>query len=133
MIDANEINNELDGNKLEAIEQDGFLEIVVNSQAFLRDEAKEFQTLTGEAVLQGLTKFLINFNDCQYISSEGLGCIAEFWRKCSENEEHEMVSLFNKKSVNELLNFFEIIGLARVMKGYIFTDYTKAKNFIMKK
>ena len=133
MMDENEVKNDSEGKKLDVVNRDDFLEVIVYSQAFLRDEAKEFQTLTREAIGKGLTKFLINFNDCQYISSEGLGCIAEFWRKCSENEDHTMVSLFNKKSVNELLNFFEIIGLARVMKGYIFTDYNKAQNFIMKK
>ena len=75
---------------------------------------------------------MINFGDCQYISSEGLGCVAEFWRECTEKENVLMVSVFNKKPDNQLLNFFEIIGLARVMKGYIFSDYKKAKTFILK-
>ena len=131
---SNENNlNESEEKIITAIRQDGYIEILINSKAFLRDEAKEFQIQTRSAIENEETKFLVNFKDCEYISSEGLGCIADFWRKCSENDNFIMVSLFNQKSVNELLNFFEIIGLARVMQGYVFTDERKAKNFIKSK
>jgi anti-anti-sigma regulatory factor len=118
--------------KIEAIERDGFIEILIRNQTFLRDEAKEFQSIVSKALSKEITRFLINFGDCQYISSEGLGCIAEFWRNCTEKEDFKMVSLFNEKPVNELLNFFEIIGLARVMKGHIFIDKEKARDFLLK-
>ena len=118
--------------KVEAVQRAGFLEIIIRSQTFLKDEAREFQSLINKAISNDITRFLINFGDCQYISSEGLGCVAEFWRNCSEKKDFNMASVFNSRPVNELLNFFEIIGLSRVMKGHIFTDYNKARAFVIK-
>ncbi|MFC1584871.1 hypothetical protein ACFL5V_04935 [Fibrobacterota bacterium] len=132
-MEPNEENNGLPEKKIESLNQDGFLEIKISSKAFLRDEAKEFQLIVNEAMQRDVSRFLINFNDCQYVSSEGLGCIAEFWRKCSEKENITMVSVFSDKPVNELLDFFKIIGLARVMKEHIFTDYNKAREFLLQK
>jgi hypothetical protein len=131
-MDEKRSEMELPENKIESVEKDGFFEINIKSQTFLRDESQQFQLMVKNAYSKGYTKFLINFGDCQYISSEGLGCVAEFWRECRENEKCLMVSTFNKKPESQLLNFFEIIGLARIMKGFIFTDYKKAKNFILK-
>lgn len=116
------------GPKVEAVERDGFVEIIIMGKAFLRDAAREFQNLTGKAISENVKRFLINYKSCQYISSEGLGCVAEFWRQCSEKEDFRMVSLFSAQPMNELLNFFEIIGLARVMEDHIFTGYDEAVN-----
>ncbi|MBF0433337.1 MAG: STAS domain-containing protein [Fibrobacteria bacterium] len=116
--------------KIEYLAKDGYTEIAIHAKTFIRDSAREFQAITSEAAGKGESRFLINFKACQYISSEGLGCIAEFWRQCSEHPDKKMVSVFNAEPVNELLNFFEIIGLARVMADHIFTDYDKAVDFL---
>ena len=79
---------------LEAVEYDDFIEIVITTKTFLRDQAREFKNLTKEYISREKVKFLINFKKCEYISSEGLGCIAEFWHTCSEQDEFIMVSLF---------------------------------------
>ncbi len=129
-MDTFEQNEEHNGPKLETKPHDDYLEITVKSKTFLRDAAREFQAITDEAIAEGATHFIINFNDCEYISSVGLGCVAEFWRRCMENEGFIMVSVFNSDPANSLLNFFEIIGLSRVMDGHIFTDYQKAEGFL---
>ena len=131
MADSEEMNDDIDKQKIEVLKKEGFLEIVINSPTFLREQAKNFQAIEKSSIDEGYQKFLINFNTCQYISSEGLGCIAEFWRKCNENKDFIMVALFNQEPANELLNFFEIIGLARVMKGHIFTEYEKAEGLLL--
>lgn len=119
------------GPKLSAIQQEGYLEILINDKVFLRNEAQDFHKLTSSFFKGVAGKILVNFNNCQYISSEGLGCIAEFWRKCNDDKAFKMVALFCQQPVNELLSFFEVIGLARVMQGHIFTDYNNAKSFLL--
>lgn len=109
----------------------GFTEILVGKRVFLREEVSQFQTMIGKAIEDGESRFLVNFNDCQYISSEGLGAVAEFWRRCSESDQLKMVALFDHEPVNELLSFFEIIGLTRVMEGHVFTDPKAAREFLI--
>ncbi len=118
--------------KVECISRTGFIEIKINNKVFLRDEAKIFQEAVEEGFKKDSEKFLINFQTCQYISSEGLGCVADFWRRCQENPQYIMAALFENESANELLSFFEIIGLARVMESHIFTDKAKAEAFLAK-
>jgi|GEM_PF-6489250 len=110
----------------------GFTEILIGKRVFLREEVHQFQGLISRALNDGETRFLINFHDCQYISSEGLGAVAEFWRTCSESEHLKMVALFKHEPVNELLSFFEIIGLTRVMDGHVFTHPQSAREFLVK-
>jgi len=116
---------------VESISHGNYVEIRVNNKVFLRDEAREFKKITDLEIEKGLKKYLINFKSCQYISSEGLGCVADFWRRCSEDLEIQMVALFENEPVNELLNFFEIIGLARVMEDHIFMDLKSAEAFLL--
>jgi len=115
---------------IESVERNGYTEIRVNNKVFLRDEAREFKKITDEEFGKNTHKFMVNFKSCQYISSEGLGCVADFWRKCSEDQGIAMVALFENEPVNELLNFFEIIGLARVMEDHIFMEIKPAEEFL---
>ena len=115
---------------VEGVDHAAFYEIKLNQKVFLRNEALEFDKLAEAALKAGARKFLVNFHHCEYISSEGLGVVADFWRKCSEGEDLRMAALFSNSMDNSLLNFFEIIGLARVMASHIFTDYAKAKSFL---
>lgn len=128
-----EIEEETDKNlpPIACYEREGYLEIGLNRRVFLRKEAAEFERVVEDAVKNGTQKFMVNFNRCEYISSEGLGVIADFWRKCSEEKDLLVVALFSDDKDNTLLNFFEIIGLARVMSNFIFTDYAKAKKILI--
>jgi len=117
---------------IESIAREGYTEIRVNNKVFLRDEAREFKKITDIEIENNAHKFMVNFRSCQYISSEGLGCVADFWRKCTEEQGIVMVALFDNEPVNELLNFFEIIGLARVMEDHIFMDVKLAEEHLAK-
>jgi hypothetical protein len=109
-----------------------YIEVKIGKRVFLRDEVVSFNKIIDQALAEGQTRFLINFENCQYISSEGLGAVARFWRVCSESEKLKMVSLFHSDPVNELLEFFEIIGLIKVMDGHTFKDSEAARAFLTK-
>ena len=117
---------------VQGISRESYTEIRVNNKVFLRDEAREFKKVIDAQFEKNVRKFMVNFKSCQYISSEGLGCVADFWRRCTEDEGILMVALFDNEPVNELLNFFEIIGLARVMEDHIFMDVKPAEEFLAK-
>lgn len=107
-----------------------YTRVRVRTGAFLRKVGKEFVEKTDGLLEAGRPRLLVDFRDCEYISSEGLGCVAELWRKCHDEGRGTMVVLFQSRSDNELYYLFDIIGLTRLMEGHVFTEDAKARRFL---
>ncbi len=113
---------------IEAIEETGFLRVKVHAGAFLRKAAQAFTQVTDMAISEGKTILLVDFSHCEYISSEGLGCVAALWHRCHDEGQGTMITLLKSDAGNELNYLFDIIGLTRLMDGFVFTELKDAQN-----
>jgi hypothetical protein len=62
-----------------------------------------------------ISRFVLDFSTCEYISSEGLTCTASCWKWCHEDGNGQMVVIVPLDPANEVRNLFEIIGLSRMI------------------
>jgi len=107
-----------------------FLLATLTDKVFIRHQVKDFNDEIGRCKKnEKIRNFIIDFSNCDYISSEGLGALAEFWTYCEDNEKIMGLVLSNKKE-NEVAYLFDIIGLSTLMRGHIFYDLDEAKELM---
>lgn len=61
-------------------------EIIMNiPPSFSVEEAAQFREAVRDSVEKGNNRFLLDFSDCRFIDSTGLGVIVSAYKKCAEN------------------------------------------------
>ncbi len=79
---------------------------------FTVDEVSEFRTEVTNLVDQGIVNFIIDFSECNFIDSTGLGALVSIYKKCAEHSGNvKLISL--KEEVKKL---FELTRLDRVFE-----------------
>ena len=108
-----------------------FALIAIDDSVFIHAQVQEFNKVISELKAESKKNFIIDMTNCDYISSEGLGAIAEIWRWCHDNGNGKIALIFSKDPNNEIKYLFDIIGLSLAMKGYIFSDLKSAEKLML--
>jgi anti-anti-sigma regulatory factor len=102
-------------------------------KAFLNSQAKEFTLIFEDLKKKGYKKYILDFSQCDYISSEGLSITALCWKWCHDEGNGSMAAVVPDDSSNEVRKLFEIIGLSRMigsaLQPKIATAVTYLRNF----
>lgn len=99
----------------------------ITGGVFIRDGVRDMNKRIEEFKEKGKARFLIDFSRCDYISSEGMGAMADLWKYCSSQPNGKMVVLFSTDPDNDVHYLFDTIGLSMIMKKGIFTDPEEAE------
>lgn len=54
-------------------------------KSFVVDEVVKFRTETNKFLEEGQRDFILDFSQCHFIDSTGLGAIVAVYKKCAEN------------------------------------------------
>jgi len=84
------------------------------SQLFLHDQTSELSRLRDMIAGKKVRDFVLDLGTCTYISSEGLGALAENWKQSAPGERPRLVLVISPDPDNELRNLLDITGLVRV-------------------
>lgn len=81
---------------------------------FAVDEAGTFRDTVKDYINSGQTSFLLDFKDCLFIDSTGLGVIVSLYKKCAENGGTIRLRTLHPNvrkifELTRLTNVFEII------------------------
>lgn len=110
---------------------DRYVHIKIDDTVFIHSQVMEFNTIITELKAQSISRFIVDLLRCDYISSDGLGAIAELWRWCNDGGNGTFAILFSEDPNNEIRYLFDIIGLSLAMKGHIFGDLKSAEAFML--
>ena len=94
---------------------------------FIRETVRELMSKVKVIREKGKTRFIIDFTQCEYISSEGLGAVSGIWKDSVSQPDGKLIIVFNPDPENEVRYLFDTIGLSEIMKGDIFTDPDEAE------
>lgn len=108
-------------------EADGYTILRIEQGVFIREGVKRFAAKTKELREKGSIRVLVDFTDCEYVSSEGLGAISELWKSAEKLPDGKMVCVLNPSSDNDVHYLFQSVGFAEIMKGCLFTDLEEAR------
>jgi len=109
------------------IEKPNYTLISVADMVFIRHQAKPFVQKTKALIKKGVNRFVVDLSNCEYISSEGLGAIAELWHSCVEKDKGSVAVVCKDDGQNEVRYLFDIIGLSRLMTGQLFSNLREAE------
>ncbi len=84
-------------------------------KTFTHLQANEFNRIFELLCERRVSRFILDYSTCEYISSEGLTCTASCWKWCHEEKNGHMVAIVPLDPRNEVRNLFEIIGLSRMI------------------
>ncbi|OGJ93792.1 MAG: hypothetical protein A2350_06525 [Candidatus Raymondbacteria bacterium RifOxyB12_full_50_8] len=93
--------------------------LIVKDAVFIRHQAQAFKNLVRELAKKGKNNIILDMSGCEYISSEGLGAVAETWHGSRERGGLFCVVCQNKAE-NEIRYLFDIIGFSVLLQGFIF-------------
>jgi anti-anti-sigma regulatory factor len=85
-------------------------------KSFINSQAGEFNRVFDELRQQDFTKFILDFSNCDHISSEGLNITAQCWKVCHDQGYNLMV-VVPEGPKNEVREMFDLIGLSRMIGG----------------
>jgi hypothetical protein len=97
---------------------------------FTHLQAGEFYRIFDRLRVNGITRFVLDYSTCEYISSEGLTCTASCWKWCHEEKNGHMVAIVPLDPRNEVRNLFEIIGLSRMIGSALQPTLPQALNYL---
>lgn len=87
------------------------LEIKIK-KSFSVDEAAIFRTEINKLIESGEINFILNFSECEFIDSTGLGVIVAAYKKCAE--KGGTIKLSSLKE--QVLKIFKLTRLDRVFE-----------------
>jgi hypothetical protein len=90
----------------------GIAVLQARDKAFLNSQAKEFSRLFEELKSLSIVKFILDFSNCDYVSSEGLNFSMQCWKWCHEQGNGSMAVVIPDDPANELRKLFDVIGLS---------------------
>ena len=96
------------------------------SQLFLHDQTNELSRLKRIFAQNNVANFILDLGTCTYISSEGLGALAESWKPAPKENRPRLVLVISPDPKNELRNLLDITGLVRVPAALICLSVNEA-------
>jgi hypothetical protein len=90
----------------------GIAVLQAKDNAFLRSQAKEFSRLFEELKSLSIVKYILDFSNNDYVSSEGLNFTAQCWKWCHEKGHGSMAVVIPDDPANDVRRLFDNIGLS---------------------
>ncbi len=100
------------------------------SNVFLNDQAREFKRIITALRKRKYCDLVVDLASCEYISSEGLGAVAEAWEWSQEKNYSRMSVVLTRDARSEVVNLFEITGLSRSIGCCMQPGVAEAVRFI---
>jgi hypothetical protein len=100
------------------------------NKALLALEGNELKTLFDTGIDNGVTQFVLDLSNAEYIASEALGAVATCWGCCNDGRKGRMAVVLSPDEHNEVRNLFDIIGLSRMIGSSIKTCLKDAINYL---
>ncbi len=97
------------------------------SNVLQKKEAEYFTCQFYDLSEQDIVGLLVDLSGCEYVSSEGLGATARYWKWCKDRKLGFAVLLPGKGS--EVHNLFDLIGLTQMMGDAVQTTLEGAIQF----
>jgi anti-anti-sigma factor len=97
---------------------------------FQKKQAEEFRSALAELRGRKITRYVVDLSDGEYISSEGLGAIAQCWKWCHDEGNGQMAVVLPPRADSEIRNLFDIIGLSRTIGSALQPTVEDAKKYI---
>ncbi len=115
------------------VEQKGsYCTVKVIEKVFIRKQSKLFLKEIENLRENGASNFVLDFSTCDYVSSEGLGVLAEMWHWCNEEDNGIMTLALSEDPNNELKYLLDITGLGLIMKGNMRSSLETAEELMLK-
>jgi hypothetical protein len=108
----------------------GIAVLQAKDRAFLNSQAKEFFRLFEELKSQSILKYIIDFSNCDYVSSEGLNFTAQCWKWCRETATGSMAVVLPDDPANDLRNLFDNIGLSFMIGASLQPTVADAQKYL---
>ena len=98
--------------------------------SFMHFQAQEFDRIFDLLRKKGYRQFILDLTPCEYISSEGLTCVALCWKWCHDEGNGQMAAIVPQNPENEVRNLFEIIGLSRMIGSALQPTLSQAIRYL---
>lgn len=86
--------------------------VIKISSSFDVEEADKFRTEANSVMEDNIYNFILDFSNCNFIDSTGLGVIVSVYKKCIENEGSVRLRRLNL----DVLKVFKLTRLDKVFK-----------------
>lgn len=88
-------------------------EIVISiPTSFAVEEAANFRSMANNYIKEGNKNFILDFRECTFIDSTGLGVLVAVYKKCAELNGHLKLKTLN----DQVLKIFKLTRLDRVFE-----------------
>lgn len=82
------------------------------SENFAVEEAAEFREKVNDLISKGQNSFLLDFSNCTFVDSTGLGVLVGIYKKCKE-----LNGTFKLRSINpQVMKVFKLTRLDKVFQ-----------------
>ena len=98
--------------------------------SFMHFQAREFDRVFDLLRKKQYRQFILDLTPCEYISSEGLTCVASCWKWCHDEGNGQMAAIVPQNPENEVRNLFEIIGLSRMIGSALQPALSQALRYL---
>jgi hypothetical protein len=108
----------------------GIAVLQAKDKAFLSSQAKEFNRLFEELKSLSIVKYILDFSNCDYVSSEGLNFTAQCWKWCHENGNGSMAAVVPDDPANGVRILFDNIGLSYMIGSSLQPTVADAEKYL---
>jgi anti-anti-sigma regulatory factor len=112
------------------VTDNGVAVLQAKDKAFLNSQAQEFSRLFEKLKSLSVDKFILDFSNCDYLSSEGLSIAAQCWKWCHETGNGVMAAVVPDDPANEVRRLFNDIGLSRMIGASLQPTLAEAEKFL---
>lgn len=97
---------------------------------FQKRESMEFSRLVDILAEEKMFSYILDLQDCNYVSSDGLGAVSSSWDRCTRGKQGAMAVVLPKAPGNEVTNLFDITGLSRTIGSAIQPSIKNAVSYL---
>jgi anti-anti-sigma regulatory factor len=108
----------------------GIAVLQAKDKAFLSSQAKEFSRLFEELKSRSIVKYILDFSNCDYVSSEGLNFTAQCWKWCREQGHGSMAAVVPNEPANAVRKLFDIIGMSYMIGASLQPTVADAEKYL---
>jgi hypothetical protein len=108
----------------------GIALLQARDKTFLNSQAKEFFRLFEELKSLSIVKYILDFSNCDYISSEGLNFTAQCWKWCYEKGNGSMAVVVPGDPANTIRTLIDNIGLSYMIGSSLQPTVAEAQKYL---
>jgi hypothetical protein len=109
----------------------GIALLQARDKTFLNSQAKEFSRLFEELISLSIVKYILDFSNCDYISSEGLNFTAQCWKWCYEKGNGSMAVVVPGDPANTIRMLIDNIGLSYMIGSSLQPTVAEAQKYLL--